>query len=233
MVAGAGHHGTGHRTMRVARRSGACYGAEGLTSTAAGTVRSPIGRWVAAAARLWWWQRGPVGCGRRNVTAIAGGGGDGYALRGDGTVWAWGYGTYGELGNGSTNDSAVPVQVSGLTNVTAIAGGAGGNGYALRSDGTLWAWGYGTYGGLGNGSTNDTAIPVHVSGLTNVTAVAGGLGTGYAVRGDGTVWAWGWGYNGQLGNGSTNDSAVPVQVSGLTNAVAVAGGASTGYALIR
>jgi alpha-tubulin suppressor-like RCC1 family protein len=68
-------------------------------------------------------------------------------LRSDGTVWAWGYNGYGQLGDGTTTDSSVPVQVSGLSGVTAIAGG-GDSGYALRLDGTVWAWGYNGYGQL-------------------------------------------------------------------------------------
>jgi alpha-tubulin suppressor-like RCC1 family protein len=90
--------------------------------------------------------------GPNNVTAMAGGLLTGYALRSDGTVWAWGAGTVGQLGNGGTASSPVPVQVSGLTNVTAIAA-AGSTGHALRSDGTVWAWGAGTVGQLGNWAT--------------------------------------------------------------------------------
>ena len=54
----------------------------------------------------------------------------------------------------------------------------------------MWAWGCGGFGELGNGGTA-TAVPVQVSGLTDVTAIAAGGFTGYALRGDGTVWAWG------------------------------------------
>jgi len=56
--------------------------------------------------------------------------------------------------------------------------------------------------------------PVPVSGLTGVTAVAGGSAHSLALKSDGTVWAWGWNGYGQLGNGTTTDSSVPVQVTG-------------------
>jgi alpha-tubulin suppressor-like RCC1 family protein len=95
--------------------------------------------------------------------------------------------------------------VSGLTGVTAIAGGDLA-GYALRSDGTVWAWGYNGYGELGNGTLTESSVPVQVSGLTGVTAITGGDEDGYALRSDGTLWAWGWNGGGELGDGTTTDN---------------------------
>ncbi|WP_112236813.1 cutinase family protein [Kribbella monticola] len=166
------------------------------------------------------------------VTAVAGGYASGYAIRTDGTAWAWGEGYFGKLGNGSTSDSNVPVQVSNLTGITAIAAG-GDSGYALRNDGTVWAWGNGYVGSLGNGSTADSSVPVQVSGLTGVTAIAGGEASGYALRNDDTVWAWGYNAQGQLGDGTAINSTTPVQVSGLTGVTAIASGSmsGTGYAV--
>ena len=91
-----------------------------------------------------------------------------------GDVWAWGGNWNGELGDGTTTDRLSPVQVSGLTEVTAIAGGRWGHSLALKSDGTVWAWGYNQYGQLGDGTTTSRSIPVQVSGLTGVTAIAAG-----------------------------------------------------------
>jgi len=114
--------------------------------------------------------------------------------------------------------------------VTAIAGG-GVSGYALKSDGTVWAWGNGGYGQLGNNSIADSHVPVHVYGLAGITAIASGYFSGYALKSDGTVWAWGYNAYGQLGNNSTTYSHVPVQVSGLIGITAIAGGSYSGYAL--
>jgi alpha-tubulin suppressor-like RCC1 family protein len=150
------------------------------------------------------------------------------ALRNDGTVWAWGSNESGQLGDGTNTSRTAPVQVSGLTGVTAIAAGSMGAGHslALRGDGTVWAWGSNRTGQLGDGSTNDRLAPVQVSGLSGVTTLAMGTGYSLALRRDGTVWAWGSNQQGELGDGTTNDRLAPVQVSGLTGVTFIA----TGYA---
>ncbi|MFL6121428.1 RCC1 domain-containing protein [Actinophytocola sp.] len=166
--------------------------------------------------------------GLADVTAIAGGTYNGSALRADGTVWAWGPNNVGQLGTGTpSHDASPPVRVSGLTDVVAVGAGYQ-TGYAVRADGTLWAWGSNFTGGVGDGSTGDVWAPVQV--LTGVTAVASGAGATYAVRTDGTLWAWGRGEHGQLGNGGAELSRVPVQVSGLSGVVSVAAGEVDGYA---
>jgi len=139
------------------------------------------------------------------VTAIAGGQAHSLALNSDGTVWAWGNGGNGQLGDGNfhTTGVATPVHVINLTAVTAIAGG-GNHSLALKSDGTVWAWGDGHNGQLGDGIFHSidernpgVAEPVQVSGLTTVTAIAGGLDHSLALKSDGTVWGWGFGGEGQ------------------------------------
>ena len=112
----------------------------------------------------------------RRVVATAAGGDHSLALASDGTVYAWGYGADGRLGNGSTTNSSVPVAVTtagtpmaGKT-ITQIAAGSG-HSLALASDGTVYAWGYGAYGRLGNGSTTNSSVPVAVT--TAGTPMAG------------------------------------------------------------
>lgn len=171
--------------------------------------------------------------GLSDIVAIAAGDHAGYALRADGTVWAWGYGGYGELGDGEIHQEPIaPEQVPGLSGITAI--GAGGDfGLAIRSDETVLAWGGNVDGTLGNGSTaNQSYVPVQVSGLTGVTQVAGDSANGYAVKSDGTVWAWGYGETGELGNGTSPEvSRTPVEVSGLTDVTALAAGDEGAHAL--
>ncbi len=171
--------------------------------------------------------------GPTNVVAVASGLDTGYALRADGTVWAWGTGTEGQLGNGVAANSPTPVQVSGLSNVTAIAAD-GSVAFAVRSDGTVWAWGQGVFGELGGSCKEEICpTPARIPGLADVVAVASGLDAEYALRADGTVWAWGEAELDQLGSGTAVDSfsATPLQVKDLTNVTAIAGGFETGYAL--
>ena len=159
------------------------------------------------------------------IIAISGGGSHSVALKNDGTVWAWGNNSTGQLGNGSSSNSNVPVLVNGLTGIIAIAGG-GGFSLALKNDSTVWAWGNNWYGQLGNGTnTNPGNIPVQVSFLTGIIAIAGGVEHSLALKNEGTVWAWGKNNYGQLGNGTaTYCITAPVQVSSLNGIIAIAAG---------
>jgi alpha-tubulin suppressor-like RCC1 family protein len=183
------------------------------------------------------------------VVAIAAGTGHSLALRSNGTVFAWGSDAAGQLGNGAavTADQPAPVQVRGvggtgnLTNVIAIAAG-GVHSLALRSDGTVVAWGSDVFGQLGNGAAvgANQHMPVVVVGvgdqglLTTATAIAAGANHSLALRSDGSVVAWGRDNTGQLGNGSavTADQPAPVLAVGLGDqgllnaATAIAAGAN-------
>jgi len=176
--------------------------------------------------------------GLSGVIAIAGGQNHSLALKSDGTVRAWGSNYYGQLGNGTSGAySTSPVSVSGLTDVIAIAVGDN-HSFALKSNGTVWAWGRNIDGQLGNGTSGigtDKSSPVKVSGLTGVIALAGGGFHCFALKNDGTAMAWGYNYSGQLGNGTGGagtDKSSPIQVPGLTGVTAMAGGYGHSLALI-
>jgi alpha-tubulin suppressor-like RCC1 family protein len=154
-----------------------------------------------------------------------------YALRRDGTVWAWGNGANGELGDGSLADSLTPVRVNGLTGVTSIVAG-GDTVYALRRDGTVWAWGDGASGQLGNGAMASSDVPVRVSLAGQVSRLASQCGAAYAITGTQRIFAWGDNTYGQLGDGTRTDSATPVLVRRVQNADSVTAGCVDAYAIV-
>ncbi|WP_350356638.1 T9SS type A sorting domain-containing protein [Hymenobacter canadensis] len=135
------------------------------------------------------------------------------ALRSDGTLWAWGDNSSGQLGDGSTTSQRIPVFVptpvgaqAGTSWTQVVAGYA--HTLALRSDGTLWAWGGNLYGQLGDGTTTDRHLPVRVRTSLNLiteptwvqitTANHHSLG----ITMGGGLWAWGRNHLGQLGVGA-------------------------------
>ena len=181
------------------------------------------------------------------IAIAAGGGSNGgdpeppmyaaYAIGSDGNLYAWGDNSNGELGTTGITSSATPVVVSLPSGVSATAiSAAQGTGYAIGSDGNLYAWGDNAFGKLGDGSTAlNSATPVVVSLPAGVTpkAVAGGYESAYAIGSDGHMYAWGDNFYGELGDGSNLNSSTPVVVSlpaGVTPKATAAGG-GTGYAM--
>jgi len=155
------------------------------------------------------------------VTQISGGGVVNAALMADHTLMAWGVNSEGAVGNGVFSDSqptpAAVSQASGLTNITAVATGWD-HVVALAADKTVWTWGLNGSGQLGDGTTTNSSLPVHVPGLTNIKAVSAGDASTVVLKEDGTVWAWGINDRGELGDGLTYAySKTPVQVVGLSN----------------
>lgn len=163
------------------------------------------------------------------ITAIAGGGSHSLAARVDGTVWAWGKNDSGQLGNNarSSNPTMLPVQVvgpggTGIAEVLKVAGGDS-HSLALKTDGSVWAWGLNANGQLGDDTTRDRLTPVQVkdasgaASLMDVGAIAAGGGHSLAAKKDGSaVFAWGLNAEGQLGDRTTQSRGLPVVVTGLS-----------------
>jgi len=99
----------------------------------------------------------------------------------------------------------IPIQVPGVSNVTAISSGWK-HILALKSNGTVWAWGLNGHGELGDGTAINRSNAVQVLNLSNIVMVSGGDYNSIALRSDGTVWKWGLNDVGELGLG-TNDNA--------------------------
>jgi hypothetical protein len=132
------------------------------------------------------------------------------AVRIDGTLWAWGYNRYGQLGDGTNNNSSVPIQIGEDTTWSMVAAGSYYS-LAMKDDGSLWAWGSNSRGQVGDGTTMNVLSPVRVVDGTLWQTVSGGGAHTMAVLSDGTLWAWGSNSYGELGDGDSW-SAVPVQV---------------------
>ena len=119
-----------------------------------------------------------------------------------------------QLGDGATNEEVEIVRASGLTNVTDIAAGPVFS-LAVKSDGTIWGWGYNGYGQLAEGNTTNALVPTQAlvtNGLMNILSLAAGANHSLALRSDGTFFAWGDNTYGQFGEASPTQSTVAVSV---------------------
>ena len=184
---------------------------------------------------LWVWgggSSGQLGCGSTGdlkstpVQTVAGGtnwrmvsAGDRctMAVKTDNTLWTWGTGYLGGLGNGGTSDAGSPIQIAGNTWKFVSAGKYTGS--AIKTDGTLWSWGDNGYGQIGDGTRTHKSSPVQtIAGGNNWKSVSNGAYFSAAIKTDGTLWTWGYNGTGCLGDGTTNAKSSPIQTSaGGTN----------------
>jgi alpha-tubulin suppressor-like RCC1 family protein len=153
-----------------------------------------------------------------NAVAVAAGTDFSLALLSDGTIVAWGNGLDGQLGSGGVPGSAgiltgaTLVPVLNLTGVTAISAGDR-HAMALKSDGTVWAWGYNVYGQLGNPVNLGSSVPVQVQGVTGVVGISAGYSHSMALLGNGTIRLWGQNQWYELGIPFLYTSTTPVIVT--------------------
>jgi len=145
-----------------------------------------------------------------------GGHGLSFAVKTDGTLWAWGSNNYGQLGLGTTTYYSSPKQIGALTSWLTVACGE----YfavAVRQNNTLWSWGYNNFGQLGSGTITNRSSPAQVGSLTNWLYVLGSYNTSLSIKTDGTLWGWGANAYGCIGLGNINVYSSPKQVGSLTN----------------
>ena len=163
--------------------------------------------------------------GGTNWKQVSGGGIHTAAIKTDGTLWVWGINGDGGLGTNDTATRSTPVTTfAGGTNWKQVSCGSYHTA-AIKTDGTLWTWGYNPYGPLGTNDTTDRATPVTTfAGGSNWKSVTGGSHT-TAIKTDGTLWTWGRNAYGQLGTNDTTQRLTPVTTfAGGTNWKSVTGG---------
>ena len=138
------------------------------------------------------------------------------AVKTDGTLWSWGNGVYGQIGNNTTLNYSSPIQpIAGTTNWKQVAVGYH-HAAAIKTDGTLWAWGHNGYGSIGDNTTAAKSSPVSLQYGSNWKQVACGYGTTAGIKSNGELWIWG-GYfqnRGLAGNNTTSNYSSPVTPAG-------------------
>ena len=144
-------------------------------------------------------------------------------------LFSWGQNNLGQLGLGNTTYYSSPKQVGSLTTWRlAVAAGGYGTGsskvLAIKTDGTLWAWGGNGTGVLGDGTTTSRSSPVQIGNLTNWLYVSTGYQSTIAAKTDGTLWSWGANNQSNLGLGNQTDYSSPKQIGALTSWTKVASG---------
>jgi alpha-tubulin suppressor-like RCC1 family protein len=159
---------------------------------------------------------GTTAGGGTNWKQVAAGSGHIAAIKTDGTLWSWGANNNGQSGDGTTSNRSSPVTVSGGgTNWKQVSAGSAHTG-AIKTDGTLWTWGYNGYGQLGDGTTSNRSSPITTAGGgTNWKQVSCARNTTTAIKTDGTLWACGYNqFYGQLGDGTATDRSSPATTAG-------------------
>ncbi len=168
-------------------------------------------------------------CGGNNWKQVSCGGGFILAIKTDGTLWGWGENNYGKLGDNSTTNKSSPVQtIAGGNNWKCVSELQNGT-VAIKTDGTLWAWGINSSGQLGDNSTIDRSSPIQtICGGNNWKEVSCGDFFTFAIKTDGTLWLWGGNSYGQLGDNSSTHKSSPIQtIAGGTNWKIIASNTNT------
>ncbi|MEI6091911.1 MAG: RHS repeat-associated core domain-containing protein [bacterium] len=160
-----------------------------------------------------------------NWKAIACGGCHTLAIKTDGTLWAWGYNSRGQIGDGTTEAKTTPVKIGTETNWKSVfSSSSSQSSYAIKSDGTLWAWGYNYYGQLGDNSTTNRLSPKKIGTSTDWKKIACGVDYTLGLKTNNTLWAWGNNLYGTFGDGTEEGRIIPGQVGNLTTWMDIACG---------
>jgi alpha-tubulin suppressor-like RCC1 family protein len=161
-----------------------------------------------------------------DVTDAAAGAFHSLAIKADRSLWAWGRNAVGQIGDGTIttfdeteyppwnwsvledNSKLKPVKI--MEDVVSVAAG-NNHSLAIKTDGSLWAWGANRNGQLGDGTTEDKVIPIKI--MDDVAIIAAGGDQSFAIKADGSLWTWGWISGvGQLSDGTIAYESIPVKI---------------------
>ena len=181
----------------------------------------------------------------KKIISISAGGYHTVAIDEEGKVYTWGNNEVGQLGDGTTTNSVLPICISDKENelkgkkIISISAG-GGHTVAIDEEGKVYTWGFNYYGQLGDGTTTNSVLPICISNKENelkgkkIISISAGGGHTVAIDEEGKVYTWGFNYYGQLGDGTTTNSVLPICISNKENELKgkkiisiSAGGAST------
>jgi alpha-tubulin suppressor-like RCC1 family protein len=138
------------------------------------------------------------------------------AIKTDGTLWTWGWNFVGQLGDNNFSSKSTPAQTVASGTTWSLISGGGIHYVATKTDGTLWVWGHGGFGQIGNNDTNNRNSPIQaIPGTTTWSKISCGTYYTTAIKNDGSLWVWGRNSYGQLGVNTTLNISSPVQTVSL------------------
>jgi len=154
------------------------------------------------------------------------------ATKTNGTMWSWGDNRHGQLGQNNRTEYDSPRQIGTDTSWDVVSTTLMGYGIeppvgALKTDGTLWSWGYGNYGGLGLNDNNRRSSPTQIGTDNTWSSVDWGFNIGVGIKTDGTLWAWGRNGGGQIGDNTNTQRSSPTQIPGTWTEASSGTGQST------
>ena len=143
--------------------------------------------------------------------------GNGYflALKNDNTLWAWGGGDNGRLGNGSTTGNFLPTQIGSATDWETVEADSFSS-FGIKTDGSLWAWGRNMFGNLGDGTLNDILVPTQITTSSDWKGISTSVNSSTAIKTNGSMYSWGNNSWGNLGNGTYTESYLPQVITTCT-----------------
>jgi alpha-tubulin suppressor-like RCC1 family protein len=223
-----GELGDGTKTLRAAPVVVTGFSTGGAASVSAGYTYHTCA--VKTDGSLWCWGYnwcGQLGDGTKTdrstpvmvtgfssgVASVSARGSFTCAVKTDGSLWCWGENYYGQLGDGTITQRLTPVMVTGLSSGVAAVATGGEHTCAVKTDGSLWCWGWNQFGQLGDGTKTNRSTPAVSPGLSaGVASVAAGEASTCAVKTDGSLWCWGSNQDGWLGDGTKTDQSTPQQI---------------------